>query len=48
MEDISGFGLKVIKSITTADGRNEWKATYILIYAKDDVVRKIEGTHTLI
>lgn len=37
-----------MKSITTADGRNEWKATYILIYAKDDVVRKIEGTHTLI
>lgn len=37
-----------MKSVTTKDGRSEWKATYLLIYSKDDVVRKIEGTHTLI
>lgn len=37
-----------MKSTTTIDGRTEWKAIYTLIYAKDDVVRKIEGTHTLI
>lgn len=30
------------------DGRIEYKATYILIYAKDDAVRKVEGTHVLI
>lgn len=30
------------------NGVTEWKAVYTLIYAKDDVVRKIEGTHVLI
>lgn len=26
----------------------EWKAVYVLIYSKDDAIRKIEGTHILI
>lgn len=33
---------------TTEDARTEWKCVYTLIYAKDDAVRKVEGTHTLI
>lgn len=33
---------------TTSDGRTEYKAVYLLIYSKDDVIRKVEGTHTLI
>lgn len=32
----------------TTDGRTEWAAKYLLVYSKDDVIRKIEGTHTLI
>ena len=32
----------------TVDGRTEFRAEYTLIYAKDDVVRMVEGTHTLI
>lgn len=37
-----------LQSYVTQDGRTEWKATYLLIYSKDDVIRKVEGTHTLI
>lgn len=37
-----------MQSIVTQDGRTEYKAVYTLIYAKDDVVRKVEGTHVLI
>lgn len=37
-----------VESEVTGDGRTEYKITYILIYAKDDAVRKVEGTHTLI
>lgn len=33
---------------TTSDGRTEYKAVYLLIYSKDDVIRKVEGAHTLI
>lgn len=28
--------------------RIEYKAVYILVYSKDDAIRKVEGTHTLI
>lgn len=28
--------------------RTEYKAVYLLIYAKNDAIRKVEGTHTLI
>ena len=37
-----------MQSFGTPDGRTEWKAVYTLVYAKDDVIRKIEGTHILI
>jgi len=37
-----------MQSYTTEDGRTEWKAVYVLIYSKDDLVRKIEGTHILV
>lgn len=37
-----------LESTTTKDGRVEWKAIYTLIYAKDDCVRAVDGTHTLI
>ncbi len=38
----------VMQSYVTTDGRTEWKAVYTLIYSKDDVIRKVEGTHILI
>lgn len=37
-----------MQTSTTTDGRTEYKAVYTLIYSKDDAVRKVEGTHTLI
>ena len=30
------------------NGISEFKIVYVLVYSKDDVIRKIEGTHTLI
>lgn len=45
----SGYWLDVvIAPFSTTDGRTEYKATYTLVYSKDDVVRKVEGTHSLI
>lgn len=45
----SGYWLTAdVDSYVTGDGRTEYQITYILIYAKDDAVRKVEGTHTLI
>lgn len=38
----------IMEPYVTVDGRTEYKATYTLIYAKDDAVRKVEGTHVLI
>lgn len=44
-----GYWLDVnMSSYVTVDGRTEWKAVYTLIYSKDDVIRKVEGTHALI
>lgn len=44
-----GYWLEVeFSSYTTDDDRTEWKAVYVLVYSKDDLVRKIEGTHVLI
>lgn len=34
--------------IVTVDGRTEYKATYTLIYSKDDAIRAVDGTHSLI
>lgn len=38
----------IMEPVVTIDGRTEYKAVYTLIYAKDDAVRKVEGTHVLI
>lgn len=38
----------VITSFVTSDDRTEYKATYTLVYSKDDAIRKVEGTHVLI
>lgn len=32
----------------TVDGRQEYKVVYLLVYSKDDLIRKVEGTHSLI
>lgn len=37
-----------LQSYVTTDGRTEWKAVYTLIYSKDDVIRKVEGSHQLV
>lgn len=37
-----------LESYVTVDSRTEWKAVYTLLYGKDDIVRSVEGTHTLI
>jgi hypothetical protein len=37
-----------MQSYVTTDGRTEFKAVYTLVYAKDDAIRKVEGTHILI
>lgn len=38
----------VMQSYVTTTGLTEWKAVYSLIYSKDDAIRKVEGSHTLI
>ena len=38
----------IMEPFVTVDGRTEYQAVYTLIYAKDDAVRKVEGTHVLI
>jgi hypothetical protein len=43
-----GWWLNVeLREIQNGD-RTEFEAWYLLIYAKDDVIRKVEGTHSLI
>lgn len=46
----SGYWLDVVIAPYTNDttGLTEWKASYTLVYAKDDVIRKVEGSHVLI
>lgn len=44
-----GYVLSVrIESYVTTGGATEYKAVYVLVYSKDDAIRLIEGTHTLI
>lgn len=48
---VQGIGYWVdcnMASTTTQDGRTEFKAVYTIVYSKDDVIRKVEGTHVLI
>ena len=46
----AGYWLDVVIAPYTNDvtGLTEYKATYTLVYSKDDVVRLVVGTHTLI
>ena len=45
----AGFWLDcVVQSYTTVDGRVEWKAVYTLVYAKNDTIRAVDGSHILI
>ena len=45
----SGYWVNAtIESFQTTDNRTEFRANYTLIYAKDDVIRMVDGTHTLI
>lgn len=37
-----------IVPVATVDGRTEYVAQYLLLYAKDDQIRKVEGSDTLI
>lgn len=44
-----GYWLDVeIQSYATSDGRTEYKAVYVLVYSKDDQIRKVEGSDNLI
>lgn len=38
----------VISQYVTEDGRTEYECIYTLIYSKDDVIRRVQGTHVLI
>lgn len=45
----AGYILQVrIEPYTTVSGAVEYRAVYELFYAKDDAIRKIDGTHSLI
>jgi hypothetical protein len=37
-----------IQTFVNSSGANEYKFVYTLIYSKDDVIRKVEGSHVLI
>lgn len=44
-----GYYLTVsFSSIVTIDGRTEYQADYLLVYKKNDAIRAVIGTHTLI
>jgi hypothetical protein len=45
-QQVQSIGYWIDCEMQSADG--EFKAVYTLIYSKDDVVRKVEGTHALI
>lgn len=44
----SGFWVDIQFQEVVVSGKTEYKAVYKLLYSKDDVVRKIEGSHVLI
>jgi len=48
VQDIGYWSGCVLEEVVTTDSRSEWVAVYTLIYAKDDVIRKVEGRHILI
>lgn len=45
----TGYWLSAeVQSYVTTDSRTEYKIVYLLLYSKDDAVRKVEGSHILI
>jgi len=44
----NGFWFNVSISSSVVNGVTEYKAEYLLIYAKDDAIRGVNGTHVLI
>lgn len=48
VQDVGYILNVVIEPYVTTSGATEYKAVYDLIYAKDDAVRFIDGTHSLI
>lgn len=45
----SGFWITAwVEQYQSSDNRTEYKIRYLLIYSKDDAVRKVEGTHSLV
>ncbi len=44
----AGFWIDAVIESETNNGVLEFKVVYTLIYSKDDVVRSVDGTHTLI
>lgn len=44
----SGYWVDVVIVPFVEDNTTKYKAVYTLIYSKDDIIRKIEGTHILI
>lgn len=45
---LNGCWIDLFITSSTVNGREEYKIEYLLVYAKGDSIRKIEGTHTLI
>lgn len=43
-----GYWFDVVMQPTVVNGQTQYTAVYTLVYSKDDVVRKVEGTHSLI
>lgn len=43
-----GYWFNVVMEATVVNGQTQYTAVYTLVYSKDDVVRKVEGTHSLI
>lgn len=43
-----GYWLGAEVKEVTVDDRIEYRIAYLLVYAKDDLIRKVEGTHSLI
>lgn len=48
VQDSGAYYDLTFTSEVTQDGRTEWTANYLLVYGKDDSIRKVNGTNTLI
>lgn len=48
VQDSGSYFDLTFSSEVTQDGRTEWYANYLLVYGKNDSIRKVNGTNTLI